>query len=179
MICAKGLLHKDVIPGGVFLAVNLHDPIAGLNTGAGRRGVRRDGCNHRADRLYLLRECIHIKPSDNRYGKNNVHEGSGSHDNEALPARFRLSGTGIEELAFAGWRGELARHFAEHTDIAAKQDGRDAKVGFAPAYSEETRAETNAERLHFDAAGTSCPKVPELMHQDHDPEQNHDPENWS
>ena len=99
----------------------------------------------------------------------NVHQRTGDHHHGALPA---LS---WPESCPAARRIFVARLFAEHADIAAKRDSRDAEIGVPSTPAEKPRPETNAERFNADSDGNRRPIVTQFVDHYHHAQQDQNP----
>ena len=70
----------------------------------------------------------------------------------------------------------IARLFADHLHVAAEQHRGKPKIGLALVETEQPRAKSETERLHLHVEEARRPIMPELVDQDHDPDQDQGPE---
>ncbi len=96
-------------------------------------------------------------------GEDEVGDGAGEGDEDALPAGVRVELAGVAGGGFAGI-------VAGHLDVSAEGKGGDAVVGVAALEAEEAFAEADGEDLDADAAELGDGEVAELMDEDHDAE---------
>jgi len=114
-------------------------------------------------------------------GDQEVGDGAGEGDEDALPA-----GLGGEVVGGAGGGGAIeggavAAEFAGHFDVAAYWEDGDAVVGIAVAEAEEAGSESDGEGFDADAAELGNDEMAELVNENEkakdDSEFNNDEEN--
>ena len=168
---ARELRDAEVLPGRIRLVVELNDPVALAQAGLGGRRVRHHVPHGRAQvRHHRLRILVHEQAGQQGHGQHDVHEGTGEGDHQPLPARLGQEGPGIAGALVTGL-------LAGHLHVAAERDRRDPEVGLAPAESEQTRPEAEAEGLDPHVKEARHPIMAQFVNQDHDPDQNQQPEN--
>ncbi len=156
----------QLFPGGVLDVIDLHDPVARLQAGSGRRGVMLHTFDHRRlvakNRILVMH---HVHGGKQEDGQQNIHRRAGNRNQEAVPPRV---GHELGRIAGALVHGILAAHL----HVAAQRDGVDAIVGVALAEADQPLAESNGELLHPDPQQLGHGIVAELVDQNHEA-QNH------
>ena len=158
----------DVLPGGVFEGVEVDDLVSGLDAGAGGCGVGGDVVDGGGVGEVLHDLVVgHVDAHHEEEGEDEVGDGAGEGDDGALPAGMVLEFAGIvgEDLVFAG-----GAHLSGHFDVAAEGEEVEAVVGAVVDEAEEALAEADGEGFHAHAAELGGGEVAELMHEDHDAE---------
>ena len=151
-----------LVPGGVLDGVVVDDEVAGLDAGGGGLGFGGDvvGLGWAADVLLDL-VVEHVDAGHEAEGEDEVGEGAGEGDEDALPA-----GVGVELAGVAG--GGFAGVVACHLDVAAEGEEGDAVVGVAALDAEEALAEADGEGLDADAAELGDGEVAKFVDENHD-----------
>ncbi len=103
-------------------------------------------------------------------GEDEVGDGAGEGDEDALPARVGVEVAGVGGATSRGRALCREAHLAGHLDVAAEGDGGELIVGVAAAEAEETLAEADGEDLDADAAELGDGEVAELVDENHDAE---------
>ncbi len=148
----------DLVPGWIFDGVVVDDGVAAVDAGAGGRGIGRDVIDvGRTGDVGLHLVVDHVDAGHQRDGEQEVGEGAGEGDEDALPAGMVLQLAGVVALG-------LARHLAGHLDVAAERKQAETIVGVAAFEAEESGAEADGEDFDADAAELGDGEVTEFMH---------------
>ncbi len=160
----------DVVPCGVLDGVVMDDEVAGADAGFGGRGLCVDVVGDGGAVKELLHLVVeHVDAGHEAEGEEEVGDGAGEGDEDALPAGMVVEVAGVVDggRCFAWGVGGEA-HLAGHLDVAAEGDGGDLVLGVAATEAEETFAEADGEDLDADAAELGDGEVAELVDQNHD-----------
>ena len=163
--------QANIFPSRVALAIQFHDAVAILNPGFGGRRIRRhmtdDGLHILVGDLLVL---DHEQSGEQANREHHVHEGAGEGDNSPLPAGLGQEAARIGDIL-------IARLLACHLDVAAQQEQREFILRLTAPKAEQTRPETETEGLYFYIEVAGCPKMSQLVDQNHDPDQDQPPKN--
>ena len=162
------LSGNNVFPVRIFLAIETHDLVASLHTCFGSRGIRHHVAYQSTFVIYDLLELDHEQPCQDAHCQNDIHEGSGEGNDQSLPARFCEEAARISGAVFAGL-------ISRHLDVAPEQQKGDSILCLASLRPEESGTKAEAEDIHLDVKSSCRPKMAELVHDDHDANQNQQP----
>ena len=114
--------------------------------------------------LHLVVE--HVDAGHEAEGEDEVGDGAGEGDEDALPAGMGVEVAGV--VVGVWLRRGSWEYLAGHLDVAAEGEDGDAVVGVAALEAEEALAEADGEDLDADAAELGDGEVAEFVDQNHD-----------
>ena len=161
---------EDIFPGGVLDGVEANDEITRLNAGFGGWGFGLDVVGDGGAVEELLDLVVHHEDGGHEAeGEDEVGDGAGEGDKDALPAGMvvEVAGVVVGGFGLVGIVGGES-HLSGHLDVAAEGDGGDLVLGFAAAEAEEAFAEADGEDLDTDAAELGDGEVAKFVDQNHD-----------
>src|SRR5208337_1795396 len=124
MTRAGELLHADIFPSGFGGIADLDDLIALMQPGFRGGAIGHDVADFGRRLGWKFREPNHEQAREHGHRENDVHRGSGKHDDQALPAWLALETAGVGGVF-------VARLFAHHFYVTAQQHCGEAKVRLA------------------------------------------------